>query len=160
MAEYRFGDEVEMVSRPIFVSAIMGVRCVDGLWIVEGHISPDCSTYSIYDPAERKWEEHIIASYLTWSNRDENLAVREENRMDTVIYSLYNGIYSLADGQLAVLDTGTVQVDEENLPREYIIGLGRAGDEIYVTVRSTQTEEERTLEFSYEDARRGVLQLG
>ncbi|MBD5528216.1 MAG: hypothetical protein HDR02_07375 [Lachnospiraceae bacterium] len=159
IAEYRFGDEVEMVSRPIFVSAIMGVRCVDGLWIVEGHISPDCSTYSIYDPAERKWEEHIIASYLTWSNRDENLAVREENRMDTVIYSLYNGIYSLADGQLAVLDTGTVQVDEENLPREYIIGLGRAGDEIYVTVRSTQTEEERTLEFSYEDARRGVLQL-
>ncbi len=159
IAEYRFGDEAEKVTQPIFVSAIMGVRCVDGLWIVEGHIGPDCSTYSIYNPAERKWEEHIIASCLTWSNRDENLAVREENRMDTAIYSLYNEIYSLADGQLAVLDTGTAQTAEGNLNREYIIGLGRSGDEIYVTVRSTQTEEERTLEFSYEDARRGVQQL-
>lgn len=149
MAEYGMGD----------INAITDVQCVDGRWLVEGHISPWCGTYSIYNIEEKKWEEHIAASCFAWDDRDEDTAPGEESSLDTAIYSLYNEIYSRRDGKLAVLEVKQVEDAGEALPAEEIAGLRRQGDQIYVTVRSTQTEEERTIEFSYEDARRGEVIL-
>lgn len=165
MTECRFGDEAIDV---IDVNAVTDVQCVDGRWLVEGHISPLLGTYSIYDPGEKKWEDHIVGSCLAWDSGDESAALRTGSRLDTAIYARYNEIYSRRDGKLAVLvDPRQAQSQMQfwtegqqtgdGLPLEEIAGLSRQGDQISVVVRSTQTEEERTVEFSYEDALRRVI---
>ncbi len=171
MTECRVGDEIiELPQGNDSVNAITGLQCMDGLWIVEGHINPSRSTYSFYDPAAGEWICHIVGSCLTWSRSgwDEKLPMWEGSReslLSTVIYALDNTIYSLQDGKLAFLSLEQLEypLQEENYglhrdrdgasveirayQAEEICGLYRDGDEITVEIRSTQTEERRTVQF-------------
>lgn len=90
---------------------------------------------------------------LAWDSGEENAVHRTGSSLDTAIYALYGGIYSRRDGKLAVLLS---QQAEDGQPMEEIAGLSRQGDQISVVVRSTQTEEERIIDFSYEDSLRRV----
>lgn len=153
MTEYRLGDEmIESPNGNILVNAVAGLQCVEGLWIVEGHMGPKHSTYSFYDPATGEWMCHIVGTCLTWSSRDERVALWEgnsESLLSTVIYALDNKIYSLKDGELAY------QIREQAGQDEIIYGLYRQGDEITVEIGSDQTEERRIEQFIYKSSKQG-----
>jgi len=165
MTQCRFEDgTVEYPSGNTSVSAIAGLQCVDGLWIVKGYINPSRGTYSFYDPAAGEWVGHIVATCLTWNSRNEKRALWEgnrESRLSTVIYALNNKVYSLQDGLLLCLPQEQAKGGEVGLPQEEIYGLRRDGDEITVEIRSTQTEEKRTVQFHYEryELGRGAVKL-
>lgn len=180
MTECRVGDEmVELPQGNDSVNAISGLQCMDGLWIVEGHINPSRGTYSFYDPATGEWICHIVGSCLAWSrsSQDERQPLWEgsegskKSLLSTVIYALDNTIYSIQDGKLAFLsqeqsgqdeadplqeemyglhrDRDGVTVEISSSQTEEICGLYRDGDEIIVEIRSIQTEERRTVQFPY-----------
>ncbi len=163
MTEYRMGDEIiESPQGNNLINAITGLQCVDGLWIVEGHINPGRSAYSFYDPAAEEWVCHIVGACLTWDRRTERQALWEGNRerlLSTVVYALDNKIYSLLDGLVTFLPTEQAEKDEGSPPQEEICGLYRDGDEITVEIRSTQTEERRIVRFHYDRLGTGPVKL-
>lgn len=161
MTECIIGNEmVELPQGSDSVNAITGLQCEDGLWIVEGHIGPDRSSYSFYDPVTGEWVCHIVGKCLTWrrDDRDEKRVLWEEKReslLSTVIYALDDKIYSLRDGLLVFQSPKPTQQDEADGQQEEIIGLYWYGDEVTVVIRSTQTEESRTVQFYYKPSERG-----
>lgn len=167
MTECIVGNEmVELPQGTDSVNAITGLQCVDGLWIVEGHINPDRSSYSFYDPSSGEWVCHIVGKCLTWrrDDRDEKQVLWEEKQeslLSTVIYALDDKIYSLRDGLLAFPPPKPTQHDEADKQQEEIIGLYWYGDEVTVVIRSTQTEESRTVQFYYKPSELGpgVIEL-
>lgn len=161
MTECIIGNEmVELPQGSDSVNAITGLQCADGLWIVEGHINPDRSTYSFYDPVTGEWVCHIVGKCLTWrrDDRDEKRVLWEEKReslLSTVIYAQDDKIYSLRDGLLVFQFPRPTQHDEADGQQEEIVGLYWYGDEVTVVIRSTQTEESRTVQFYYKPSERG-----
>ncbi|MDE5892162.1 MAG: hypothetical protein K2H45_04465, partial [Acetatifactor sp.] len=185
MTECIIGNEmVELPQGSDSVNVITGLQCMDGLWIVEGHINPDRSTYSFYDPSTGEWVCHIVGKCLTWrrDDRDEKRVLWEEKReslLSTVIYALDDKIYSLRDGLLVFqspkptqqdeadgqqeeaaglnwhCDTGHAKYSFPGEQQEEIVGLYWYGDEVTVVIRSTQTEESRTVQFYYKPSERG-----
>ncbi|MDE6518816.1 MAG: hypothetical protein K2L18_13395, partial [Acetatifactor sp.] len=111
-----------------------------------------------------EWVCHIVANCLTWDNRNEKLPLWEgnrENRLSTVIYALNNKVFSLQDGLLAFGPQEQAKSGTVILPQEEIYGLHRNGNEITVEIRSTQTEERRTVQFHYVQSKlgQGVIKL-
>lgn len=151
MTKYHLGDEIiESPSGNNLVNAITGLQCLDGVWIVEGHVNPSRSTYSFYDPDTGEWLCHIVGSCLTWDERKERLALWEGNSkslLATAVYALDNKIYSLQDGLVTLL---LPEQDDVSSSQEEIYGLYRDGDEITVEIGSAQTEERRIVQFHYD----------
>lgn len=154
MTKYRLGDEIiESPQGNNLVNAITGLQCVDGMWIVKGHVNPSRSTYSFYDPAAGEWLCHIVGSCLAWDERKERMALWEGNReslLSTVVYALDNRIYSLQDGLVTFLLPKQAGGDEAGSSQEEIYGLHRDGTEITAEIGSAQTQERRIVQFHYE----------
>ena len=167
MTECIIGNEmVELPQGNDSVNVITGLQCVDGLWIVESHVNPDRSFYSFYDPAAGEWVCHIVGKCLTWrmDDRDEKQVLWKEKReslLSTVIYALDDKIYSLRDGLLAFPPPNPTQSDEADGQQEEIVGLYWYGDEVTVVIKSTQTEECRTVQYYYKPSEMGpgVIEL-
>lgn len=157
MTRVLVGDEVlENAEGVELVNAIWGLYSLDGCWLVEGHIGPDRSTYSVYNPTKEQWECHILGSCLAWCNQPEGLKGHgDKSRLySTGIYVLDNVIYTVQGERLTAVEL------EQG---EAIMGLECAADELSmeVTVVIATGEAEsgyRTEQFAYSTAS-GVIML-
>lgn len=157
MTRVLVGDEVlENAEGVEFVNAIWGLYSLDGCWLVEGHIGPDRSTYSVYNPTKEQWECHILGNCLAWCDQPEGLERQgDKSRLySTGIYALDNVIYTVQGERLTAVEL------EQG---ETIMGLECAVNEVAmeVTVVIATGDAEsgyRTKQFGYSTAS-GVIML-
>lgn len=127
------GETIDIKDRVDSVNGILGIKSVDGYWIVEGHISPNVGYYGFYNIETRQWDKEFLGVLLTWYGADET----DDDipfSMDTVVYEFWNGLYD-SNGTLL----RTIEVDEDEY--EYIHELKRVSTGVEVYILNAEMEE-------------------
>lgn len=139
------GVTFDMTERNLNINAIMDVDYADGFWIVEGHIGPNSSCYSLYNTLTNSWESDIYGAHFTW---DRQSRMKPGNNIrETAVYCMNNEIYSYKGDLIAIADL------EEG---EWIRDLSREGDIVTIIV-SSGSEQDRKLMFPYSESFNGVV---
>lgn len=118
---FHYGDyEYDISKRVENVNAIMSCTPVGEYIVIEGHVSPKSSVYSIFNTKTNDFEKDIVGTNLIWRNEDIN----------TIIYSYWSDIRAYDGSVIATLHLSK---------NEFVKQLKFSGDGLKVQV-TVETE--------------------
>ncbi|MBE6564581.1 MAG: hypothetical protein E7655_04860 [Ruminococcaceae bacterium] len=122
------GTRYDMRERNASVNAIFGPTVAGKHLVIEGHVGPYNSVYSVFNTETRTFEKDLSGTNLIWRGED----------IESAVYSFWQGIYTYGGNKIADVNLEPIT--------EFIDELAFVGeDELLVTVSGKDGDRTQTI---------------